>query len=526
MRKFGPTAGRVFPRFSVIEQARRLGLSTILVLASALACQAQAVSHRARLGNNTEDITFITSGAFANHVAILDGYEVLGVPLDGCSPCITGHLFDLRGLGINVGPRGITFIDSEAAFALNDSTQPTTLFLTDDQGQPLPTRTIKYLGGFVPGHVEGLAYIPATSPSFPDDIIEVALTSGLTESRLEILQRDGEVVAEIIPQEPLRSDFLVGVAFKAPDRILVGTIDNAIWTLDFAGNLVAGPTLLPGVEDIEGLVQLPAPDGRVLAATYNAGTLFFFDENLNRLPDQDQYYTVGAGVSGFQGTAWNSDTDEHLVVLAGALPQATEVVSVPPTLDAATPIVDLAMSHFDNPRQTTFMPDQHLIAVAHAAGPGAILLFDTSGALVQQINISAELGNPRAITYIPTTQQFAALFSSSSQMLRILSRNGDLVSTIDLASKGIGPVSTLAFFNSDHPSGGQFLIFEAENRMTATYRAVVTDFSGDVLSQFDYRDKLGMLSVVGTAGIISGPDAGSFSAIDAGNSEIVIFTLE
>jgi hypothetical protein len=293
----------------------------------------------------------VSSGTYANHIAIVDGYEVLGVPLDGCSPCTTGTLFDIHGLGTKIPPRGLTFIPSEGLFAFNDPWQPTTLFLTDDQGQPVPPRTIKYLGGFVPQHVEGLAYIPASSAVFPDHLIEIAFTAGLLECRLEILRRDGQVVSEIIPQQPVRSSLLLGVTFRPPNRILVSA--DALWTLDFAGNIVAGPVAVSPSGYMEGLEQLP--DGRVVATGELAGaaTLLFFDQNLNRLPAQDQDYTIGLGMTGLRGVGWTNDFDEHLVVHAGGLSQTVELASIPPSLNAATQVIDLSASLFGSPGQAT-----------------------------------------------------------------------------------------------------------------------------------------------------------------------------
>src|SRR5690348_13845085 len=98
-------------------------------------------------------------------------------------------VFDLRRLGIHNAPRGIAYLESARFFALSDPTQPTKLFLSDDNGQPRGTRTIHYINGYAPNYLEGLAYIPRTSPKFPDDLLQVAivLTQG---SHIEVLRRD------------------------------------------------------------------------------------------------------------------------------------------------------------------------------------------------------------------------------------------------------------------------------------------------------------------------------------------------
>ncbi len=481
---------------------------------------APTVLNRARLGNNNEDITFISGGRFDNHVAFLDGYEVLGLPVSGGDGSEVAKLFDLRDLGIEVGPRGITYIESEDRFALVDPTQVTTLFITDHLGQPQGTRTIQYLGGLAPRHLEGLVYLPPTAGVWADHLILVAFDESFLP-RLEVLRRDGQVVAEIFPGEPVGSSFITGVAFKAPDRLLVGLLDNTIWTLDFGGNVVGGPVVLPGVTSVEGLVQLR--DGRIVAAAYRAGTLFFFDQDLNRLPADDRDYSIGVGVSLPRGVGWNTDTTEHLILGNATFPAEPELVAVPPSLDSASRVVDLAGDGFSFAFGVTYLPDDNLIAVAHAIAPQAILLYDNSGNLVSQIDLSG-VGRPLDISYIPTMREFAVRVSGvgESRRLHLVSRDtGAVMGTIDLSPTGINAVVGVAFFNPAHPSGGQFLVIDSRS----TDRAIITDFEGNLLDEFNYRSGLGLLNAQDVSAITTGPQAGAFSIVDTGNSEIVIFTF-
>lgn len=180
--------------------------------------QSVKILQRSRLGNDAEDIAFIGSGPLSEKVAVMDGYDVIAVSTQGglCTVCGPRKLFDVRRLGIKTAPRGIAYIESAGLFALNDPAQTTTLFLVDDHGQPKGTRTIQYLGGFSPTWLEGLAYIPKSSPVFPGDLIQSAIAHG--ESRLEVIRSDGHVAAEIIPAEPLHSSYIAGVSFRAPIR--------------------------------------------------------------------------------------------------------------------------------------------------------------------------------------------------------------------------------------------------------------------------------------------------------------------
>src|SRR5215207_8115799 len=134
---------------------------------------AQTVIGRARLGNNVEDVTYVTKGALSNHVVTLDGYEVYGLPASGNGNAPFKKLFDLRTLPINIGPRGLAHVESEGLFVLQEPSQPDKLFFVDHKGKLQSTRTIQYLGGFEPVQLEGLAYVPADSPSFGDRILMV-----------------------------------------------------------------------------------------------------------------------------------------------------------------------------------------------------------------------------------------------------------------------------------------------------------------------------------------------------------------
>jgi hypothetical protein len=51
------------------------------------------------------------------------------------------------------------------------------------------------------------------------------------------------------------------------------------------------------------------------------------------------------------------------------------------------------------------------------------------------------------------------------------------------------------------------------------------DLNGNLLSSYAYREALGMPTVFGVTAITTGPRAGAFAAVNAENSEVVIFTL-
>jgi uncharacterized protein YjiK len=481
-----------------------------LLLLPTIHAQSVKVLQRARLGNQTEDITYIPNGPLAGNVALIDGYDVFGIHR-GQKP---RTLFDVRELGIRISPRGIAYMPSEDLFATNDGLEVSLLFLVDANGAPQGTRTIQYLNGFLPDFNEGLAYIPKSSGVFPDDLILATNSFSLNEARLEVMERDGLVVDEIIPTG---FNYITAVAFHAPDRILVSAADNQIWDLDFNGNVVGGPVAIDGIDDIEGLVQLPTGD--IAAAAYDAGKLFFFDKNLRRLQGKDRNYKIGVGVSAPWGITWNSDTNQYLVSSTAGLPQTPQIVAIPETLKSATQVVNLAADGFDGRQKLTYLPGKHLIA-ATVRPSHAIVLFDNQGNQVGQIGVSA-FGRPNAICYIPSTKQFVVQFLETPLQLSILDRTGGLVRTIDLSSTALDTIFSVAFFDPHDPSGGRFLVLGGTN----SNLALVTDFAGNVKREFNYRDALGVISASDVAAITTGPRKGAFSLVDD-DSEIVIFSIQ
>ena len=494
--------------------------------------RAQTVLQHARIGGYSEDITFATSGPLKDNIVIADGYEVYAVPVaskeKGKNPMV--RLFDLKGLGIDVNPRGITYIESEGLFAVNDIGQRPTLFLFDSQGQARGTRTIQYLNGYLPGHLEGMSYIPPTSPVFPDHLLLVALDTLNGPSRIEVMKRDGQVVKEIFPNWPAGPDtsFMGDVAFLAPNRLLVTFYDNSIWTIDFNGNVVAGPQIVPGADGFEGIVQMS--DGRIVAVGYPQ-KLLFFDKNLVRQPENDRNDIIGLNLNNPSGVAWNSDTNQLLIAHSVAFPSSAGIAAVPTSLETASPVVNL--SSFPLSRRMTYLPNEHLIAIVHGNNPRAILLFKNDGTLDSQVDLSpASLGQnfgaPSTITYIPVANQFVVGFNgingspdqpAERRRLRVFSRTGTLVRTIDLACTGTGGIGALAYFDDPGGGGGRFIILGSAGRI------LITDLDGHLLREFNSRVKLGLLSRTDIATITTGPLAGAFCIVDSSGGEIVIFRL-
>jgi hypothetical protein len=518
---------KIRPRFDAAAR----GAFGLLLAFAALAvlspgASAQTVLGRARLGNNVEDVTYVTKGALSNHVVTLDGYEVYGLPASGNGNAPFKKLFDLRQLPINIGPRGLAYVESEGLFVLQEPSQPDKLFFVDHKGKLQSTRTIQYLGGFTPVQLEGLAYVPADSPSFADRILMVAWDENPdcndgTGTRIEVIDRSGQVEAEIFPDAPARCRELGGVAYKKSGRLLVSDYNaNTIDTLDLAGHVVAPQVGVAGGLALEGVVQLK--DGRVVSCDYSSGRLLYFDSSLGRLAADDRSNHIGFGLSVPTGVAWDSDANRHLVLHGLALLRPA-VAAVPASLNSASAVIaSLSSDGFNFPDRLSYMPDEHRIVIGHRAAPRGVLLYDGAGGFAELVNVPPPPGGTlRGLEYIPTTQQFAGRVGTNA-LMRIFSRTGAPIRTIDLTPAGIVAVGGTAYFDPTHPTGGRFLVLDGS---TATHRAIVTDFDGLLLSDFSYRDKLNALVAADVAYISTGPQAGAFSLVDSDNSELIVFSL-
>lgn len=519
---------KITDRFDALRRvAFVLLLAATALSLSAPEASAQTVLGRARLGNNVEDVTYVTKGALSNHIVTLDGYEVYGLPASGNGNAPFKKLFDLRSLPIQIGPRGLAYVESEQLFVLQDPSQTDKLFFVDHKGKLQSTRTIQYLGGFTPQFIEGLAYLPADSPSFPDRILMVVWDEDLdcddaSGTRIEVINRNGQVEAEIFPDAPVRCLNLGGVSFAKPGRMLVSDYNaNTIDTLDLAGHIVAPQVAVAGPLALEGIVQVK--DGRVVVCDYSTGHLLYFDSSLNRRAGDDRSNTIGFGMSVPTGVAWDSDAGRHLVLHSFAL-QRPAVAAVTVALNSAASVIpSLSSDGFPVPDRLSYMPDEHRIAIGHRGGPRGFLLYDSAGSFAQLVNLPPPPGGTlRGVEYIPTTQQFATRFTSNNRLLQIRARTGAPVRVINYTPTGITAVGGVAYFDPAHPSGGRFLVLDGN---TAAHRAVITDFDGLLLSDFNYRDKLNALVAQDVAFISTGAQAGAFSLVDSDNSELIVFSL-
>ena len=522
---------------------KRLVTLTSLLLPLLFATQtpAQTVERRARIGGYAEDITYIPSGALKDQLAMLNGSELHAVNLAKKGALTRICKFDHPEF--DQFPTGITYVASENLFVVNNDPHPNKLYFFDQTCAPKGTRTIQYLNSnYRPGHLEGLAYIPTSSPVFPDHLIMVVWDDLVTRTpRLEVIRRDGVVVAEITrPDWPV--PFFEGgfgdITFLAPNRLLASAYHpDGLWVMDFSGNIISGP--VPGGNDGtgEGVVQLS--DGRVVASSYPQD-LLLFDKNLVRQPQDDRHDIIGLNLNVSRGIAWDSDAGRFLVMHDTITTFPFQgIAGVPTTLDAATPIANLAA--FPTTRQTVYLPQENLIAVLRFGGAPdrAILLFNLDGTFNSQISLSPmvlgqNFGQPLTLAHLPVTNEFVVGFNGipgpdqvlERQRVRVISRTGALVRTIDFSSTGTAGIGGIEYFEDPEGGGGRFLVLGGIGRV------FVTDLDGSsrnadglLFGEFNLRVKLGLTTRNDLAAITSGPDAGAFAVVDGSGGEVVIFRL-
>lgn len=515
----------------------------LYIAISAWPASSQTVIKSAKIGGYSEDLTFVTAGALKDNIAVLNGFEVYAVPNQKKEKGPMVKLFDVKVPEIDVFPNGLAYVESEDAFVLNQTLHTNKLYFFDQTGAYKGRRDIQYLNSsYLPIHVEGLAYIPASSSLFPDHLVMVVWDDFVGgPKRLEIIRRDGVVAAEIYKPDWPASFFgaaLGGVSFLAPNRLLVTTFDNSIWTMDFSGNIISGPLTMAGSFGFEGVVQMN--DSNVVVVDYPQ-KLLFLDNSLNRLTGSDRNDLFGLDLNRPAGVAWNSDTHKLLIKHDETSPvSASGIAALPTTLDSSAQVVNLSASNFG--RKLAYLADDHLIATLRF-GPGnndrAILLYNNDGTFNSQVSLSpASLGfnpgPPRSLAYIPTTHEFVINFNGLNgnpnqplerRSLRVISRSGTLVRTIDLTATGIDIITALDYFSS---SAGERLII-----MGASGRIFITDLSGSsrdsngvLFGEFNMRAKLGLIDKHDITAITTGPLAGSFAVVVATTGECLIFKLD
>ena len=100
----------------------------ILIVLLPLDASGQSVVSRARIGGYAEDITFVTSGALKDQVAMMNGYELFATPMK--KGALT-RVCKIDNPEFDQFVNGFTFVESEGLFVMNNAPHPDKLYFFD-----------------------------------------------------------------------------------------------------------------------------------------------------------------------------------------------------------------------------------------------------------------------------------------------------------------------------------------------------------------------------------------------------------
>jgi hypothetical protein len=485
-----------------------------------------------RLGNNTEDITYVSGGLLDGNIVIMDGYDVLAGPLVGPAPT---KIFDVRALGVNA-PRGIVYVPSTDRFYYGSTEQTDKLFVTDQAGVVQAPLMIQWPNPTnLPIQFEGLDYVPPTDPMFPDHIAAVTFWPDFF-SRIDFISpSDGSIAGEITAST---FDYITGLAYIAPNKLAVydsdGIRNAGIWLMDFTGSAIGTDpvAVIPESDhDLEGLVLVPPPVNRFVAAGYSNGRLYVMNTNFERIPAEDRDYAIGLGITNGSVT-WNSDSGSFIFRGMTGGGDRVPIFSVPDTLDSRILLTDLTSPLFLSSRGIGYLPGENLVALSYVSPRGLAYFDATDGHYVSRINLVDNAACPplmwRPIAAAPLSgNQLALRIAAQATLLQVISRTGQPV-TDEFSSEFPGAVrpdcqqfppinlatnpqgAGLASF--DPGTGGQFL---------AGRYFFNLDGSGPVPIDLS---ALGLFGVGSGTFITSGTYAGDYAVV-GDNSTLVIFSI-
>ena len=74
------------------------------------------------------------------------------------------------------------------------------------------------------------------------------------------------------------------MAYRAPGRLVLGTIDGYVVEIDLDGVFTSSMVFFPDATDIEGVATLAS--GRIAVTAHSNGKIIYLDANLNRLAEE------------------------------------------------------------------------------------------------------------------------------------------------------------------------------------------------------------------------------------------------
>ena len=496
---------------------------------------AQTVVRRARLGSNTEDITYVNSetGPLARTMVVLDGYDVLGAKVAKGShrPLALKKLFDVRNLPFASFPRGVTWATHNGRFYFTDPGAPGQLVMVSDTGQSLGALAVTFpappAGTSLVG-LEGLGYVPSDAAMYANQLVVAA---NLWDSNLS------QYVPHVYVVSPADGTTSLDVAIALPNAYITGvaagvldfdgidhgglfiSVGNEIYFANPDGSVPFGPIAVPEAGDLEGLVQ--ADNDYIWAADYTIGKLMCFTrQQLARIAAKDRAYKIGIGISVPVGVGWNARAKRHeLTTLSGELRSITVSLLGPAKL-----VKDFSAIGKPFVRAVTYLPGEKLTAVLNTS-PSEILLVNKKGEISSILPLPLVPGATStaaaALSFIPSSNQFVARVAGINTTLHYLSRldasyDGSMAPLTDpdiVANR----ITAVEYFVPTGPGGTAQLFIAARDKL------FVYGMDGTQLKKLDTRTAFGAFSVSDVSYVTNGAQKNSFVAIDPNNSEIIVF---
>lgn len=481
----------------------RLLASLAVVVATALAATPAnaGLVRDTRLGNNTEGSTFIANGSNAGQVAVLDGYDVIGIPVNGKAQVQPQTLFTMKNVAWGAFPSGIAYVPVDKTYVFDDQGAPDQLTVVSATGQPLAPRAITYLPSSPPVFsAEGLVYLG------DDAVFPGTIARGVWDGEfayIEIMSRDGVVQRDIKTQLPPAYAYISGLTYLSSGVFLVSTGDENLWAIGVDGSVLSGPTPVGGAFGIEALTAVPG--GRVYAASYTGGTLLAFDNKLQRDPSSDRPFPIGVGISRSFDAVWDPLTAGWAFQ---GLDQTLQgfVATTPPTLDSKE-------SLFRIPGFTSGLTElsDGSFAVCKYAYP-AILHYSRSGVLLGRIDLVAAGLPPRRCTtlaYLPALDAYAVRLARRPVNVFVVSASGTFLGSFTTSA----PIAAVA--TAPDGPGDEVLVWEPATSTLERFHAP----DGALLSQ----RVLDVGPIIAPFGFAAGP-GGTYAILDANDSEVAVFS--
>lgn len=517
----------------------------LVCLTMLLAARAETVLTRERVGNNSEGVTYVTSGHWKNRVVAIDGNDVLAINLGGPddngdnselsaesggsnqSGALRGpgwkKIFNILALGVDARvPRGILFLPGKNEFVFS-GIHNTNLFVTDEFGNPLAPIVLSGLANPTDfANYEGLTWIPADAPKHPNTIAALMIRASDFLAHLVYIRVDGTVEAEVLPQPgtPIES-YMCGIAYQPqrPGTLLISECGSGNYAMDQDGNFLAGPILLApvGSGDIEGI--LVDRFRRIFLGGYD-GHLYAYDSNYNRLPTgQDRSYVIGLGINA-AGITWNSAT-QRLLLLDG---NNNAIDSLPLSLQSKRVLFNLDPVRANSPASISYLGGGQL-TIANRSFPRGIQVVNLAdGSEIARL-IFLPPTYPAGPAFTPTgvgafgPDQFIVRVLNDATALKVVSRTGTPDSSI--LPNALLPDRFPDLPLSSPAVGRSVQVFDAGGGPRIFTGGSIFDISGNLIHSID-ESALGV-----TVGLDQGTwiTGNTFAGIDTFTSTVIIFSV-